>query len=70
MPADSSGMRSRATGRASATTISARFCRPGTKKVAAVARTMPKPAQRMPAFAVAGELMRFKPRMKRIEASR
>ena len=55
-----------------ATTTSARFSvePPMNSSVTSVASTMPTPAQRTPLTAVTGELMRFKPTMKRNAAAR
>ena len=48
---------------ATASAIKARLCRPGKRNVAAVASSMPAPAQRIPLAAVFGEAMRLMPRM-------
>ena len=51
-----------------ATRISAMFCSPGVRNVLRIATNMPAPAHRMPPRAVTGELMRFRPKMNRIDA--
>jgi hypothetical protein len=53
-----------------AISIRPKFSRPGTRKVARVATTMPQPAQTMPPRAVTGELIRFKPTMNSTAAAK
>ena len=54
----------------SAVTISTMLCRSGSRKVAAVAITMPMPAQRMPLRAVTGEAMRCRPSRNSVAATK
>lgn len=46
------------------------LCSPGRKNVAAVAISMPSPAQRMPLRAVIGEAMRCRPSRNSVAATR
>jgi len=54
----------------SATRINGTLCSSGRKKVAAVASSMPSPAQRMPLRAVSGEAMRCRPSRNSVAATR